>query len=695
VPLRSIARGLAAALVLAVALALPARAAPDVTWSFTDDVAACPAGDSVAAGHPARLRVVLTYRQAPGGVPAPRAGAPPESIWVAWSAGGGVTVNDQPGRAFADDSTDATGTTRVTLPSLSGCGTLAFSLYVAGELAGSGVATIRSADADADGSVGAESPCDLDFDGAVTTADLALRDAHATHSHRHAVFGTLVRRTNLCQDCGEDAPNTLGESSVSWSPDGRRIAFTIHLPPDGRCAAFLVPSDPAEGDGLVQFTFPDTGIHDYDPAWSPRGDEIAFGRADNTIWVKGVPGLAADTSLRLVTEHHDGTSRDRGDLTPAWSPDGEWIAFSRKNAPAEHWQLWKTPSNGDTTRRVQLTSDAGGDAFYPQWSTDGAWILYERLTTGGVGVWKVPAAGGTPVAVLLPGADLSASTPTFSPDGAVILAGIGPAIDAEAHALAASLEGLTLPTPRAAPIAPGFSVASGFPVLSPRLSSDGTRLALRTLDLWAARRNMSRPPRIVSVAGIAPDEARPVITLHAAAEHPSSFTVAAADPEGDAIDLAAHFLRDGMSFDPGTGTFSWTPPAALAGTRAVVRFQATTPSGGSAYALAVIEVGAATGVGAPGAPASFRLEPARPNPSAGSVAVAYANPRGGALTAEVFDVRGRRVRVLARALRAAGAGVLAWDGRDARGREAPAGIYWLRVRAGEERAERKVVRLSR
>ena len=672
----------------------PAAAQPDVTWSFADSISACPAGDSVAAGHPARLRVAVTYRQAPGGVPAPRVGAPPESIWVAWAGGQGVLANDQPGRAYADDSTDATGSTRVTVPSFSGCGTFAFSLHVSGVLVGSGVARVRSTDSDGDGAVTAESACDLDWDGAITGADAALRDAHLTHSHRAALFGTLVRRTNLCDTCLDESPGTLGESTVSWSPDGRRLAFTIHLPPDGRCAAFVVPSDPADGDELVQLTFPDELIHDYDPAWSPRGDVIAFGRSDNTIWSKGVPGLAADTTLHLVTEHHDGTSNDRGDLAPSFSPDGEWIAFSRKSTGATHWEIWKTPANGDTTRRVQLVTDAGGDDFYPQWSTDGAWILYERITSEGVGVWKVPSAGGTPVAVLLPGSGLRASTPAFSPDGAAIACAVGPPLDHETRTLDATLGGLTLPTPRAVAGYPGYSVEGDFPVLSPRWSPDGTRLALRTGQLWAARRNTSLPPRIVSVDGIAPDPQRPVIARNAPAGATLSFTVRADDPEGDPVRLDAFFLRAGMAFDAGTGVFTWTSPESLAGERAVVRFQATTPSGGSAYVLVDLAVGGVTGVGPHGAPV-LSLGAPRPVPFTAAVRVPLTLARDTRVTAEVLDAAGRRVCVLADGMLVAGVCELTWDGRDARGRSAPPGLYHLRVRAGEERAGRKLVRLSR
>ena len=687
----------AATLALVLAACSPAAGlASNVTWSFPDSVAVCPAGDSVIAGRPSRLRIEVAYSQLPGGTPAPRVGAPPESVWVAWSTTGqDVTVNDQPGRAFADDSTDALGRTRITLPSLSGCGALAFTLWVAGEQAGSGTVAVRGLDADRDGAVtGADAPCDLGYDGAVNAAEFAARAEHLRHSHRNALFGTLARRTNLCDTCPNFSPGTLGESSLSWSPDGRRVAFTIHMPPTGECAVFLAPSDPADGDELVQFTFPDSGVHDYDPTWSPLGTEIAFGRNDNTILVKGIPGLAADTSLRLVTQHLDGSYQERGDVTPAYSPNGEWIAFCRKSFPATHWELWKTPASGDTTRRTRLVAETNGDDFYPQWSTDGAWIAYDRLGPGGHSAWKVAAAGGAPVSLLTPGSGVRASTPSFAPDGAVILAGVGPSFPgAVTHTLDASLSGVTLPSDSAVVAHAGFKVPGGFPVLSPRISPDGTRLALRTKQLFAARRNMSLPPRIASIAGFGVNPATPYLDLAAHAGQPLSFAVAAEDPEDDPVTLAALFLSEGMSFHSGSGTFGWTPHDSLAGRVVVVRFQATTASGGSAYALARISVGSATSAESQ-EPRSFVLGRARPNPFVLRTSVSFSLPTPCAVRAEILDVSGRRVRVLANGDWSAGQYEIQWDGRNAAGGRASPGLYLLRLTAGAFRATARIAKLA-
>ena len=39
----------------------PPICCPNVTWWLNDSVSACPAGDSVFAGHPAKLRITVYY----------------------------------------------------------------------------------------------------------------------------------------------------------------------------------------------------------------------------------------------------------------------------------------------------------------------------------------------------------------------------------------------------------------------------------------------------------------------------------------------------------------------------------------------------------------------------------------------------------------------------------------------------------
>ncbi|MDO9694210.1 MAG: T9SS type A sorting domain-containing protein, partial [Candidatus Latescibacteria bacterium] len=95
-----------------------------------------------------------------------------------------------------------------------------------------------------------------------------------------------------------------------------------------------------------------------------------------------------------------------------------------------------------------------------------------------------------------------------------------------------------------------------------------------------------------------------------------------------------------------------------------------------------------------GAPASVvgGLElTAWPNPGRSRIAFAGTAPQGEAATLAVYDLAGRRVATPAMSAAAPGRFAAAWDGRDAAGREAPAGVYLMRLSAAGGTVTRRVV----
>jgi hypothetical protein len=81
-----------------------------------------------------------------------------------------------------------------------------------------------------------------------------------------------------------------------------------------------------------------------------------------------------------------------------------------------------------------------------------------------------------------------------------------------------------------------------------------------------------------------------------------------------------------------------------------------------------------------------------PNPTADLTTVTFRVPEGGAhVTAVVVDAAGRSVLRMVDAPLPAGERQLIWDGRVESGERAAAGVYFVRVRAGEEEAKGKVV----
>jgi hypothetical protein len=88
------------------------------------------------------------------------------------------------------------------------------------------------------------------------------------------------------------------------------------------------------------------------------------------------------------------------------------------------------------------------------------------------------------------------------------------------------------------------------------------------------------------------------------------------------------------------------------------------------------------------------LRAVAPNPFADRAAIEFELPRATRVALSVLDVHGRTVRTLsAGSSWSAGRHRLEWDGADAHGRPAAAGVYLVAIEAGGERALRRVVRI--
>ncbi len=82
-----------------------------------------------------------------------------------------------------------------------------------------------------------------------------------------------------------------------------------------------------------------------------------------------------------------------------------------------------------------------------------------------------------------------------------------------------------------------------------------------------------------------------------------------------------------------------------------------------------------------------------PNPARGGTTLAFTLAAPGHARLSILDVQGRSVRVLVDGALVAGAHSEDWDGRDAGGRAAPAGIYLARLETAGATLSRRIVRL--
>ncbi len=687
---------------------------PNVRWSASDSVAACPAGDSVVVNHPShphpsRLRIGVEYFDSDCN---PRVGVPPDSIWVTYTtSNGNVVVSDKRAQVFADDSTDGCGVARLTIPSLSGCGVLTVDLFVAGVHQGGRAIVVRTADTNADGrvtSADAGSPCDLNYDGVSGSADASLLLVHTDHWRRNALHGTLVRRTNYCETCPPGTPGSRGGSEIFWSPSGRFVSHTQFILQGGlsRCKVFIVPSDPKDGNALTQFSFEPYSDHDYDPSWSPRNDFIAWDRRDKQIIRKRVPWSGDPTEFVVTTSDNPLCGPYRGDAQPAISPNGEWVVFSRCNGvPSGGWSIWKIPINGGTA--IQLTPTVANASFYASWSADGQTIFFQRQDENMFGdtrwtLWKVPAAGGAAQQVFVPpGSPLSdAVQPATSPDDKILMMGHGVRDDLVRNVITHTLDP-TLISPTVQKVVPNypdpkFAELGDSPLLSPRLSPDGTRTALGSKQIWAGRRNMNLPPAFVSVTSsgegtrtVADTAATMNFGFSCVFGTVNTITVSAADPEGDALTYLADFLISGMIWNPATRTLTYLTGANCPQGTFYVRFRVTTASGGTDALIAAITFPfnplGSGGAGPSSAGEEREGVAVTPTGPPGAFAITAPHMPGVTARLTIFDLAGRRVATV----RGRAGQPLVWERRDHAGLPVPTGVYLYRLEAGPHRQEGK------
>lgn len=167
--------------------------------------------------------------------------------------------------------------------------------------------------------------------------------------------------------------------SVTWSPDGRKLA--VDGPTGGDSLNISIISLDVDG-GAPKVIIGNGGA----PAWSPDGNLIAYAR-----------GTGYYDASQIYVMNADGTNRHRAtpdsvgyNWSPAWSPNGQKISFMRCISTCGIYTM-----NADGTAMTRVA-----EGYEPAWSPDGKWLALSTFSSNSQSIDYVAATGGLPRSIV-------------------------------------------------------------------------------------------------------------------------------------------------------------------------------------------------------------------------------------------------------------------------------------------------------
>jgi eukaryotic-like serine/threonine-protein kinase len=209
---------------------------------------------------------------------------------------------------------------------------------------------------------------------------------------------------------------------LAWSPDGNWLVISDRASPREPFALFLLSIETSEKQKLT--SPPEQSLGDSSPAFSPNGSNLAFSRSidyglgDLYLLAFSHGFLPSGEAKRITFENHGATS-------PAWTADGREVVFSGGGS------LWRiAPGSTGQAAKPQRLDSFGNNVSQPAISHHGQRLAYMHLLFHS-NVWRIAA----PIVDVSPGArdgkslkpvnsatpfissTRDDSAPQFSPDG--------------------------------------------------------------------------------------------------------------------------------------------------------------------------------------------------------------------------------------------------------------------------------------
>jgi Tol biopolymer transport system component/C-terminal processing protease CtpA/Prc len=215
----------------------------------------------------------------------------------------------------------------------------------------------------------------------VSEAEPSPDGKHFAFGLRGDIWTVAIDRPKGVAGRGADIARRLtdwaGEDSdFAWSNDGKKLYFT------------------SDREGPMRLCELDVETRLVKPLWkqaeetvaprlSPDGKQLAF-------WVTGREGGLhildlATSAFRKIAHVPGAHSPHNGGRDLAWSPDGHWIAFTRRSEN-NAWNLWLVPATGGEPANLTRLNAMHS---HPAWSPDGRFLFFQSNRDGD-GLYVLP-----------------------------------------------------------------------------------------------------------------------------------------------------------------------------------------------------------------------------------------------------------------------------------------------------------------